>query len=47
MSVRRETEDAPKSVVAKIPLFPKLLIAILAGAMVAAAAAQALEILHH
>ncbi len=36
-----------KSFAAKIPLLPKLFIAILSGAMVAAGAAQALAMLHH
>ncbi len=38
---------AKHSVVAKIPLLPKLLIAILSGALVAAGGAQALAMLHH
>ncbi len=41
----RERRRAHKSVVGKIPTLPKLAIAILAGAMVAALAAQTLAML--
>ncbi len=36
-----------ESFVAKVPLLPKLFIAILSGALLAAVTAQALEMLHH
>jgi hypothetical protein len=45
MSLVRKTQHAPRAVVGKMPLLPKLLIAIFSGAMVAAAAAQALQML--
>ncbi len=36
-----------KAAVAKIPLIPKMVLAIFSGAVVAAATAQALAMLHH
>ncbi len=47
MTTVPETRHVPESAVAKVPLLLKLLMAILSGALVAAATAQALEMLHH
>ncbi len=47
MTTVPETRHAPESAIARVPLFLKLLMAILSGALVAAATAQALEMLHH
>jgi uncharacterized integral membrane protein len=47
MSLNSEVRLVAKPAAAKIPLIPKILIAILSGALLAAATAQALEMLHH
>ncbi len=47
MTTVPETRHDPRSTIARIPLLPKLLIAILSGASLAAVTAQALEMLHH
>ena len=45
MPLAPKTSPVAKSLVVKLPLLPKLLLAIVSGAMVAAAVAQALEML--
>ncbi len=45
--VHNKTTRGSNADVAQLRLLPKLLIAILSGALLAAATAQALEMLHH
>jgi hypothetical protein len=47
MTIVPETRHAPESAIVRVPLLLKILIAILSGALLAAATAQALEMLHH
>ncbi len=46
MSIDSETRLVAKPAAAKMPLLPKIFLAVILGAMTAAAVAQALEMLH-